>query len=79
MGFAVNSFYPLVAFPVVEAPRWKKGYIVNFFFILGSWTLLTIGYLVHGRWERRQKRAAEAALDEDNLKAEMSTDVKHMA
>ncbi|EGY20575.1 hypothetical protein VD0002_g7407 [Verticillium dahliae] len=79
LGFAVNSFYPLVAFPVVEAPRWKKGYIVNFFFILGSWTLLTIGYLVHGRWERRQKRAAEAALDEDNLKAEMSTDVKHMA
>ncbi|KAM0334981.1 hypothetical protein ACHAQA_000015 [Verticillium albo-atrum] len=78
LGFAINSFYPLVAFPVVEAPRWKKGYIVNFFFILGSWSLLTIGYLIHRRWERRQKLAA-AALDEDNLKAEVSGDAKHMA
>ena len=73
----MNSFYPLVTFPVVEAPRWKKGYIVNFFFILGAWGFLTAGYFLHQRAEKKQKlREAELALDEDNLKGES---VKHVA
>ncbi|KAG9258467.1 vitamin H transporter [Emericellopsis atlantica] len=77
LGFAVNSFYPLVTFPVVEAPRWKKGYIVNFFFILGAWGFLTAGYFLHQRAEKKQKlREAELALDEDNVKGES---VKHVA
>jgi hypothetical protein len=61
LGFAINSFYPLVAFPVVEAPRWRKGYIVNFFFIFGCWFFLSTGYFLHRRWEKRQKREEEAA------------------
>lgn len=78
MGFAINSFYPLVAFPVIEAPRWRKGYIVNFFFILGAWAFLTTGYMLHKRWEKQQKiREAEAALDVDDIKGEES--VKHVS
>lgn len=43
LGFAVKSFHPLVAFPTVEGPRWKKGYLVNFFFIFGAGVFLTAG------------------------------------
>lgn len=68
LGFAVGSFYPLVAFPVVEAPRWKKGFIVNFFFILGAWGFLTTGYFLHNRWEKRQKLLQEEAAEHDDLK-----------
>ncbi|KAL0934775.1 vitamin H transporter [Colletotrichum truncatum] len=73
LGFAISSFYPLVVFPVVEAPRWKKGYIVNFFFILGCWAALTLGFFLHGKEEKRKKDLA--LLDEENLKGE---DVKHV-
>lgn len=70
LGFAINSFYPLVAFPVVEAPRWKKGFIVNFFFILGAWGFLSVGYFLHHRWEKRQKLLQEAMADDDELKGD---------
>lgn len=76
LGFAVKSFYPLVVFPIVEGPRWKKGYLVNFFFILGAWALLTAGYLIHKREEKReQRRQEELAMEEDDPKAEA---VKHV-
>ncbi|KAL3296263.1 vitamin H transporter [Colletotrichum asianum] len=65
LGFAISSFYPLVVFPVVEAPRWKKGYIVNFFFILGCWASLTTGFFLYRKQEKRQK---QLDLDEENLK-----------
>jgi hypothetical protein len=63
-GFAVSSFYPLVAFPVLEAPRWKKGYIVNFFFILGCWTSLSLGFFLYWRQEKRRKLLEAANGDE---------------
>ncbi|GJC84372.1 vitamin H transporter [Colletotrichum liriopes] len=72
-GFAISSFYPIVAFPVVEAPRWKKGYIVNFFFILGCWFFLSLGFFLIRKQEKRQKETA--LLDEETLKG---SDVKHI-
>ncbi|CAI6096152.1 hypothetical protein V2G26_007939 [Clonostachys chloroleuca] len=77
LGFAINSFYPLVTFPVVEAPRWKKGYIVNFFFILGAWGFLTFGYFLHRRWEKRQKQEQEEQARLEETKG--GEDVKHFA
>lgn len=69
IGFAINSFSPLVVFPVIEAPRWKKGFIVNFFFILGAWGFLTVGYMIHRRWERRQKQAEQdTGMDPEDIK-----------
>lgn len=71
LGFAIQSFYPLVTFPVVKGPRWKKGFIVNFFFIFGAWAFLSTGYFLHHRWEKQQKqREAELALDDKKLKGE---------
>ncbi|KAK6215238.1 vitamin H transporter [Colletotrichum tabaci] len=73
-GFAVSSFYPIVVFPVIESPRWKKGYIVNFLFILGCWFFLSLGFFLIRREEKRQKES-RALLDEEHLKG---GDVKHV-
>ncbi|KAF6819067.1 vitamin H transporter, partial [Colletotrichum musicola] len=75
LEFAISSFYPLVAFPVVEAPQWKKGYIVNFFFILGCWASLTLGFWLYNKQEKQKRqREMEEMIDEEKLKGE---DAKH--
>ncbi|KAH6658422.1 vitamin H transporter [Truncatella angustata] len=67
-GFAFNSFYPITVFPVVDAPRWKTGYIVNFFFILGcTFTFLTGFYLVH----RQEKKATVISTDAESLEKDV--------
>lgn len=76
IGFAIFAFYPIVAFPVVEAPRWKKGYIVNFFFILGCWITFCIGIFVHHLQEKRRKQT-ELQEAEANMKIPRE-DVKHL-
>lgn len=75
LGFAVSAWYPLVVFPVVEAPRWKKGYIVNFFFILGCWSCLTLGFFLYNRQEKREKAARQ---DEELVIKEKGDDVRHV-
>ncbi|KAH7031493.1 vitamin H transporter [Microdochium trichocladiopsis] len=68
LGFAINSFYPLLVFPQVEAPQWKKGYIVNFFFVIGCWAFLTTGYWLHSRWEKRQQARRDVeAIEQQKL------------
>jgi hypothetical protein len=55
-GWAVFSFYPITVFPVVEAPRWKKGYSVNIAFLCGCWaTFLAMQYL----YKKSEKKRAE--------------------
>jgi preprotein translocase subunit YajC len=56
----------------VEAPKWRKGYIVNFFFILGCWTFFLIGYFLYKRQEKREMNRQQ---DEEVLKGE---DVRHV-
>ncbi|KAJ2904062.1 Pantothenate transporter liz1-like protein 8 [Zalerion maritima] len=75
LGFAVSSFYPLVVFPQVEAPRWKKGYIVNFFFIIGSWSALSLGFFLYHRNEKKKNTLQTQADEELFVKAE---DAKHV-
>ncbi|TDZ51524.1 Pantothenate transporter liz1 [Colletotrichum trifolii] len=72
-GFAISSFYPLVTFPVLEAPRWHKGYIVNFFFILGCWASLSLGFFLYHKEQKQKERRAR--LDEEHLKGDH---VKHV-
>jgi len=79
LGFAVSSFYPIVAFPVLEAPEWHKGYIVNFFFILGCWVTLSLGFYLYHRQERHEARTAQPTKEleaEDAEKAKTISQVE---
>lgn len=58
LGFAVLAFYPIVVFPVVEAPRWKKGYIVNLFFVSFCLFFFLLGTYLYNR-EQKLKEARE--------------------
>lgn len=54
-GWAVFSFYPITVFPIVEGPRWTKGYAVNICFIVGCWaTFLIMQYLYKMSEKRKQ-------------------------
>lgn len=55
-GWAVFSFYPIAVFPVVEAPRWTKGYSVNICFIVGCWACFLIMQYLYKRSEAEKAR-----------------------
>ncbi|ORY68582.1 vitamin H transporter [Pseudomassariella vexata] len=69
LGFAVSAWYPLVVFPVIEAPRWKKGYTVNILFTLGCWFTLSFGFWL---FNRQRKNAKDRQSDEEYIKGENS-------
>ncbi|KAL4940087.1 hypothetical protein BDV06DRAFT_230609 [Aspergillus oleicola] len=48
-GWIFFSFYPITVFPVVEAPKWRKGYIVNTIFVICWWSLFMLGQFL---WRR---------------------------
>jgi hypothetical protein len=56
MGWAIYSFYPIAVFPVLEAPKWRKGYSVDICFIFGCWITLMIGFWLQRRDEKKQQR-----------------------
>lgn len=70
-GWAVFSFYPITVFPIVEGPRWKKGYSVNIAFIIGCWSsFMAMQYLYKKSEKKRQERMVrEFAKDEEDLAA----------
>ncbi|TKX23761.1 MFS transporter-like protein 71 [Elsinoe australis] len=49
LGWAIFSFYPIAVFPVLEAPRWTKGYSVNIVFVFMTWLLFVVGQLLYCR------------------------------
>ena len=59
-------------FPVIEAPQWHKGYIVNFCFIVGCWFTLSLGFFLYRREEKANDRLVRE--DPDAVKDE----VKHL-
>lgn len=67
-GWAVFSFYPITVFPVVEAPRWKKGYSVNICFVVGCWTCFLIMQYMYKKSEAKKQRLFQeaAARDEED-------------
>ena len=69
-GWAVFSFYPIAAFPVVEAPRWTKGYSVNICFVVGCWASFLIMQYMYKKSEKRREAqfiGAAARDEEDSL------------
>jgi hypothetical protein len=72
-GWAVFSFYPIAVFPVVEAPRWTKGYAVNICFVVGCWVSFLIMQYLYKKSERKREEglvAATARDEEDSLSDE---------
>ena len=49
IGWAFFSFYPITVFPVLEAPKWRKGFTVNTVLICCYWVLFLIGQYL---WRR---------------------------
>lgn len=70
-GWAVFSFYPITVFPIVEGPRWTKGYSVNIAFICGCWvTFLIMQYLYKKSEKKKEDQMIRAfAKDEEDLQA----------
>ncbi|KAI8935149.1 hypothetical protein NX059_007742 [Plenodomus lindquistii] len=76
-GWAVFSFYPITVFPIVEGPRWTKGYAVNICFIIGCWvSFLAMQYLYKKSEKKRHLNMITAmAKDEEDL-ADVERDIK---
>jgi hypothetical protein len=60
-GWAVFSFYPVTVFPIVQGPRWTKGYSVNIAFICGCWGMFLAMQYMYKKSEK--KRAAQTIRD----------------
>ncbi|KAF2635400.1 pantothenate transporter liz1 [Massarina eburnea CBS 473.64] len=54
-GWAVFSFYPVVVFPAIEGPKWRKGYSVNIAFVFFTWFFFLVGQYLYKRDEKRNK------------------------
>lgn len=57
-GWAIFSFYPVVVFPQVEAPRWRKGYIVNIIFVFLCWVFFMLSQWLYRKNEKQRERGA---------------------
>ncbi|KAH8588605.1 vitamin H transporter [Bisporella sp. PMI_857] len=68
-GWAFFSFYPITVFPVLEAPRWKKGFTVNTVLVCAYWTLFMVGQFL---WKRDLKRKT---YEQNLLEEERSTHI----
>ncbi|KAF2018812.1 MFS general substrate transporter [Aaosphaeria arxii CBS 175.79] len=67
-GWAVFSFYPITVFPVLEAPRWTKGYSVNIAFVFFTWFFFLVGQYLYRRDEKKRERMALAQrADEEDV------------
>ncbi|KAF2112789.1 major facilitator superfamily domain-containing protein [Lophiotrema nucula] len=64
-GWAVFSFYPIVVFPVLEAPRWTKGYAVNIAFVFFTWLFFVVGQYLYRRAEKKREQQAVRQVTKD--------------
>ncbi|CAG8950421.1 hypothetical protein HYFRA_00006915 [Hymenoscyphus fraxineus] len=68
IGWAFFSFYPITVFPVVEAPKWRKGYTVNIVFCGIYWAIFMLGQYLYSK--DRKKAASLEGGSTDDLKGE---------
>jgi hypothetical protein len=82
LGWAFFSFYPITVFPVLEAPRWLKGFTVNTCLTVAFWSLFMLGQYL---WRRDQKLNrypttyeddSEEALKNNSIQVEVVEDAK---
>jgi hypothetical protein len=72
-GWIFFSFYPITAFPVLEAPKWRKGFIVNTALTVIYWCLFMLGQYL---WMRELKRRqSQEVVDRDMVETEKETEL----
>ncbi|PIG83917.1 vitamin H transporter [Aspergillus arachidicola] len=72
-GWIFFSFYPITAFPVLEAPKWRKGFIVNTVLTVAYWCLFMLGQYL---WTREMKRhQSQEVVDKDMVETEKETEL----
>jgi len=67
VAYSVHAFYPITVFPVLEAPRWKKGYTVEVIFVFMVWFLFMLGVFLHRRDNQKLKANVIIIADEEAL------------
>ncbi|RYP66643.1 hypothetical protein DL769_005975 [Monosporascus sp. CRB-8-3] len=68
VGWAFFGFYPITAFPVLEAPRWKKGFTVNTVLVICYGALFMVGQFLWLRDEKRKKYVGDISEEETIVK-----------
>jgi hypothetical protein len=70
-GWAVFSFYPITVFPIVQGPRWTRGYSVNIAFICGCWVVFLVMQYLYKKSEKKraERMIREVAKDEEDIAA----------
>lgn len=64
IGWAFFSFYPITAFPILEGPKWRKGFTVNVVLICAYWTLFMIGQYLWKREKASRKYDINSEIDD---------------
>lgn len=62
LAWAIYAWIPLVAFPAVDAPKWRTGYILAVVFSLLTWALMMLGQWLH---RREQRMVAQQHITDD--------------
>ncbi|KAH6648324.1 hypothetical protein BKA67DRAFT_574443 [Truncatella angustata] len=75
IGWAFFSFYPITVFPVLEAPQWRKGFIVNTVLTVAFWLLFMLGQLL---WKRDRKLHRFVANDDDDDQKLKEEEIVHV-
>ncbi|EDU40854.1 ProP, Permease major facilitator superfamily [Pyrenophora tritici-repentis] len=76
-GWAVSSFYPITVFPIVEGPKWTKGYAVNICFIVGCWSTFLVMQYLYKKSENKKAARQVREVSKDSEDAS-GVDVKTM-
>lgn len=67
IGWAFFSFYPITVFPILEAPKWRKGFTVNTVLICCYWTLFLVGQYLWKREVASKKYDINAHTSDEEL------------
>lgn len=74
IGWAFFSFYPITVFPILEGPKWRKGFTVNTVLVCAYMTLFLIGQYL---W-RREVAAKKFDMDSADATLEKEPDSIHV-
>jgi hypothetical protein len=76
LGWTFFSFYPITAFPVLEGPKWRKGFTVNVVLIVAFWALFMVGQFL---WKRDKKsNKFNDVVDEEEMASTKDEKVMHV-
>ncbi|KAL1595295.1 hypothetical protein SLS60_009985 [Paraconiothyrium brasiliense] len=64
VGWAFFSFYPITTFPILEGPKWRKGFTVNTVLVCAYLTLFLIGQYLWRRELAAKKFDADSPTNE---------------